>query len=100
MEPFASLVSLSRFDVPRVLISREVVGPFKHYRKRPTDVVVTGDLVQCVWSVAEGAGWLTELEELCLRCGRKEEEEEEEERGEREEGVTVVKSISAGELFC
>jgi len=38
-------------------------------------------------------------EELCVRCGRKEEEEEEE-RGEREEGVTVVKSISVGELFC
>ena len=55
-----------------------MVGPFKHYRKRPTDVVVTGDLVQCVWSVAEGAGWLTELEELCGRSGGKEEEEEEE----------------------
>jgi len=49
-----------------------------------------------LWSVAEGAGWLTELQELCGRSGGKEEEEE---RGEREEGVTVVKSISAGELF-
>ena len=97
VEPFASLVSLSRFDVPRVLINREVVGPFKHHRKRPTDVVVTGDLVQCVRSVAEGASWLTELEEL---CGRSREEEEEEGRGEREEerekGVTVVNSVSAG----
>jgi len=49
--------------------------------------------------VADGAGSLTELEELCARRGRQEAEAAQA-RGEREEGVTVVKSISAGELFC
>ena len=64
VEPFASLAALPRFNVPRVLINREVVGPFKHQRKRPTDVAVTEDLVQSVKSLAEQAGWLQELEEL------------------------------------
>ena len=30
-------------------------------------MTVTGDLVQGVWRVAEEAGWLVELEELCGR---------------------------------
>ena len=74
MEPFASLASLPRFDVLRVLMNREVVGPFKHHKKRSTDITVTGDLVQGVWRVAEEAGWLAELEELCGSSWKKEEE--------------------------
>ena len=53
-------------------MNREVVGPFKHRKKRSTDVTVTGDLVQGVWRVAEEAGWLVELEELCGSSWRKE----------------------------
>ncbi len=75
MEPFASLVTLPRLSVPRILINRELVGPFKSQRRRRTDVAVTGDLVQCVRELVEETGWLGELEDL----GEVREEEEEEE---------------------
>ena len=47
-----------------MLINREVVGPFKHRRKRSTDVAITGDLVECVSQLATMAGWEKELESL------------------------------------
>lgn len=75
VEPFASLVTLSSGSVPRLLLNRELVGPFKHRgRGRPTDVAVTGDLVESVMGLARGAGWEGELREL---CGFKEEVKEE-----------------------
>ena len=92
MEPFASLASLSRFDIPRVLMNREVVGPFKHRKKRSTDVTVTGDLVQGVWSVAKEAGWLAELEELCGNSWKREKE------GKEERGEEDVKSELVGKV--
>ena len=64
VEPFASLAALPRFSVPRVLINRELVGPFKHRRKRATDLAMTGDLVECVSDLAAMAGWEKELEVL------------------------------------
>ena len=91
MEPFASLASLPRFDVPRVLMNREVVGPFKHRKKRSTDITVTGDLVQGVWRVAEEASWLAELEELCGSSWKKEE-------GKEERGGEDVKGELAGKF--
>lgn len=95
MEPFASLASLSRFDVPRVLMNREVVGPFKHRKKRSTDLTVTGDLVQGVWSVAEEAGWLAELEELCGSSWKREKEEKEEREEEDVKSELVGKIVLA-----
>ena len=64
VEPFASLVSLAHLNVPRLLINREVVGPFRHRRKRSTDVAMTGDLVECVSQLADIAGWKEELDTL------------------------------------
>lgn len=64
VEPFASLVSLPHLNVPRLLINREVVGPFRHRRKRSTDVAMTGDLVECVSQLADIAGWTQELDVL------------------------------------
>ena len=65
VEPFASLTSLPHLNVPRLLINREVVGPFRHRRKRSTDVAMTGrDLVECVSELAGIAGWTKELETL------------------------------------
>lgn len=61
MEPFASLSTLPRFDVPRLLINRDLVGPFKHHRKRVTDVAVTCDLVDGVCNVLEEVGWMDDL---------------------------------------
>lgn len=64
MEPFASLATLTKFNVPRVLINREVVGLFKHQSRRVGDLVVTGDLVEQVRQLAKLAGWQNELEDL------------------------------------
>lgn len=64
MEPFASLATLSRFDVPRLLINRDLAGPFKRHRKRVTDVAVTCDLVEGVSSVLEEVGWMDDLQRL------------------------------------
>ena len=69
-------------------MNREVVGPFKHRKKRSTDVTVTGDLVRGVWRVAEEAGWLVELEELCGSSWKKE--------GKEERGGEDVKGELAG----
>ena len=64
MEPFASLVSLTRRGVPRLLLNRELVGPFKSRRRQQEDFSLTGDLVTSVKEVSQFAGWLEELEEL------------------------------------
>jgi hypothetical protein len=75
VEPFASLATLPSGSVPRILLNRELVGPFKHRgRGRPTDVAVTGDLVESVMTLARGAGW---ERELCHLCGYEEERGEE-----------------------
>ena len=64
VEPFASLVTLSRHTVPRVLLNRELVGPFRSQRRRLTDVVVCGDVEEGVRLLARGAGWEEDLENL------------------------------------
>lgn len=75
------MATLPRMAVPRVLINRELVGPFRSHRRRPTDLAVTGDLVQSVRELTEEAGWLRELEELCGGGEGEEEEEEEDTSG-------------------
>ena len=62
VEPFASLATLSRHSVPRVLLNRELVGPFQSSRCRHTDVAVSGDVVESVKVLVQGAGWGAELE--------------------------------------
>ena len=64
MEPFASLATTTRFDVPRVLINREAVGLFRLRRRRAKDMALIGDLVSQVWELARLAGWRLELERL------------------------------------
>ena len=64
VEPFASLVTLSRLNVPRVLLNREPVGPFRSQRSRLTDVTVCGDVVEGVRQLAQGAGWGEDLDNL------------------------------------
>ena len=76
-------------------MNREVVGPFKHSKKRSTDVTVTRDLVQGVWRVAEEAGWLVELEELCGSGWRNKEEGKEERREEDVKGELAGKFVLA-----
>lgn len=64
MEPFASLATLPSGCVPRLLLNRELVGPFKHRQCRPTDVAMVGDLVESVVTLVQGAGWGEEFQAL------------------------------------
>ncbi len=57
VEPFASLASRTRPGVPRLLLNRELVGPFKQHRRRPSDHAITGDLVDSVRELARAIGW-------------------------------------------
>ena len=58
-------MTLPSASVPRLLLNRELVGPFKHRSGyRLTDVSMTGDLVESVMELAQGAGWERELKVL------------------------------------
>ncbi|NXX48704.1 SIR3 deacetylase, partial [Tricholaema leucomelas] len=63
VEPFASLAGAVRSSVPRVLINRDLVGPFAWYQ-RHNDVAQLGDVVSGVEKLVELLGWTEELQTL------------------------------------
>lgn len=63
MEPFASLAGAVRGSVPRLLINRDLVGPFA-YGSRSNDVAELGDVVSGVRKLAESLGWMSQLEAI------------------------------------
>lgn len=63
MEPFASLADAVRSSVTRLLINRDLVGPFSR-RRRPRDVVLQGDVVSGVQTLVDALGWTCELDTL------------------------------------
>ncbi|XP_045888078.1 NAD-dependent protein deacetylase sirtuin-3, mitochondrial isoform X1 [Micropterus dolomieu] len=63
VEPFASLAGAVRSSVPRLLINRDLVGPFA-WSRRPNDVVQLGDVVSGVQALVDALGWTQELDAL------------------------------------
>ncbi|KAL8170078.1 UNVERIFIED_CONTAM: NAD-dependent protein deacetylase sirtuin-3, mitochondrial [Gekko kuhli] len=63
VEPFASLAGAVRSSVPRLLINRDLVGPFA-YQPQYNDVAELGDVVSGVEKVVALLGWKEELQEL------------------------------------
>lgn len=63
VEPFASLAGAVRSSVPRLLINRDLVGPFA-WGRRPHDVVQLGDVVSGVKALVDALGWARELDAL------------------------------------
>ncbi|XP_065539403.1 NAD-dependent protein deacetylase sirtuin-3, mitochondrial isoform X4 [Lathamus discolor] len=63
VEPFASLAGAVRGSVPRVLINRDLVGPFA-WQQRHKDVAQLGDVVHGVQALVELLGWSRELQAL------------------------------------
>lgn len=63
VEPFAGVIKASRINVPRLLINREAVGPFKKM-KRKTDLRILGDLLEGLDVLIKKLGWENELDEL------------------------------------
>lgn len=70
MEPFASLAGAVRGSVPRLLINRDLVGPFA-WRRRPQDVVQLGDVVSGVQALVDALGWTQELDALMAAGAQK-----------------------------
>ncbi|XP_074697820.1 NAD-dependent protein deacetylase sirtuin-3, mitochondrial isoform X3 [Strix aluco] len=66
VEPFASLAGAVRSPVPRVLINRDLVGPFA-WRQRRNDVAQLGDVVRGVERLVELLGWTGEMQALIRR---------------------------------
>ncbi|XP_010076117.1 PREDICTED: NAD-dependent protein deacetylase sirtuin-3, mitochondrial [Pterocles gutturalis] len=63
VEPFASLAGAVRSSVPRVLINRDLVGPFA-WRQRHNDVAQLGDVVSGVEKLVELLDWREEMQTL------------------------------------
>ncbi|XP_077420177.1 NAD-dependent protein deacetylase sirtuin-3, mitochondrial isoform X2 [Vanacampus margaritifer] len=64
VEPFASLAGAVRASVSRLLINRDLVGPFGMNNSRPCDVVLLGDVVNGIQTFAHALGWTQELDAL------------------------------------
>lgn len=71
MEPFASLSGAVRGSVPRLLMNRDLVGPFAWGSSRHSDVAQLGDVVSGVRKLADALGWMSELEALIAEEGQK-----------------------------
>lgn len=71
VEPFGSLATAVRSSVPRLLINRDLVGPFAWGTQRPSDVAQLGDVVSGVGTLAHAIGWTRELDALMAQCAPK-----------------------------
>ncbi|XP_051477868.1 NAD-dependent protein deacetylase sirtuin-3, mitochondrial isoform X2 [Apus apus] len=70
VEPFASLAGAVRGSVPRVLLNRELVGPFA-WHQRHRDVAQIGDVVSGVEKLVELLGWTEEMQTLMQKEKKK-----------------------------
>uniref|UniRef100_UPI00398E63CA NAD-dependent protein deacetylase sirtuin-3 n=1 Tax=Pristiophorus japonicus TaxID=55135 RepID=UPI00398E63CA len=67
IEPFASIVNCVRPRVPRLLLNRDPVGPFKQTHLKPTELRRLGDLSGSVQVLVKLLGWESDLEQLIKR---------------------------------
>ncbi|XP_067399753.1 NAD-dependent protein deacetylase sirtuin-3, mitochondrial isoform X1 [Emydura macquarii macquarii] len=70
VHPFASLADAVRSSIPRVLINRDLVGPFA-WQPQYSDVALLGDVVSGVQKFVELMGWKEEMQELIQREAEK-----------------------------
>ncbi|XP_061886439.1 NAD-dependent protein deacetylase sirtuin-3, mitochondrial isoform X2 [Entelurus aequoreus] len=71
VEPFASLAGAVRGSVPRLLINKDLVGPFALRNRRLGDVVLLSDVVSGVQSLVDALGWTQELDALMANAAVK-----------------------------
>lgn len=91
VEPFASLAGAVRGSVPRVLINRELVGPFA-WRQRHNDVAQLGDVVRGVQALVELLGWSRELQALIQK--------EKEKVGRAQSRISLPQPLPASGWSC
>lgn len=73
VQPFAGLVHKVKENVPRFLINKEPVGPFRFYQMDCCfrDVVLLGDCDSGVQKLCDLIGWRSELEDLYTKGRQK-----------------------------
>ena len=64
VDPFADLASEVKPSAPRVLINRDVIGPFAKRKRRNNDVVVKGDILEGVEKLATILSWKKDLDDI------------------------------------
>ncbi|XP_053321644.1 NAD-dependent protein deacetylase sirtuin-3-like [Spea bombifrons] len=64
IEPFADIVNSVRPNVPRLLLNRDLVGPFKTKPLKNTDVVELGELCDITRKLVCSLNWQKEMEEI------------------------------------
>ena len=65
MEPFAGIASAVDRSTPRLLVNREVVGPFsRRWERRSNDVVLCGDVVEGVTKLVDLLGWSASMDAI------------------------------------
>ncbi|KAM3924088.1 NAD-dependent protein deacetylase sirtuin-3, mitochondrial-like [Leptodactylus fuscus] len=64
IEPFASILNDLRPNVPRLLINRDAVGPFKDYPLKNTDVVELGELCAVTRKFVRALNWQADMDEI------------------------------------
>ncbi|XP_069079311.1 NAD-dependent protein deacetylase sirtuin-3, mitochondrial isoform X3 [Pleurodeles waltl] len=77
VEPFASLASAIRGSIPRLLINRELVGPFAWPTPRHQDVAELGDVIQGVQRFVSLLGWTDQVLDLMQQDVKKVDQESE-----------------------
>ncbi|KAH6706376.1 DHS-like NAD/FAD-binding domain-containing protein [Leptodontidium sp. 2 PMI_412] len=92
VQPFASLPSMAREGVPRILINKDEVGDFG---TRLDDVMILGDCDEGVRKLADALGWREELEELWYETTGKFKEKEAAKVSEREQTMTKDELLEA-----
>lgn len=64
VEPFANIVKMVRPSVPRLLINRDLVGPFKIQTRNSRDVAELGDLCDITRKFVNALKWQADMEEV------------------------------------
>lgn len=98
VEPFGSIVDMSRHRVPRVLFNKCAVGPFRRKNRRPNDVVVEGDIVHSIRDFVQRLGWTEDLDTLIKESKEQVQEtlNKENETIPRIDSTTTIKETVAG----
>ena len=72
MQPFAGIANEVKRKTPRVLINKDIVGPFaRSWQRRPNDVILKGDVVDRLTDLIKLLGW-EEMAKTLLDTSNKE----------------------------
>ena len=72
VEPFAGIASAVDHSTPRLLLNREIVGPFlRRWERRSNDIVLQGDVVEGVKKLVNLLGWSDSMDTIMTTASDK-----------------------------